>query len=398
MWHRRMAGIWDMKKRTYGTGTCRQLPSGKWLLEYKPKWASKRQSRTIAVADRKAAEKELTQWVTELDGQNGPNISISITNLIDLHIADMRTKGCDPSSIETVERRCRKHLEPYFARYDFAKALKKADIKKYVAVRLNRGAERATVNRELSALRRSLRLGVEEELITVAVPLIEKLPENNIRIGRISDEVYYAIMRNLPEHQQMIWCYAYRLGVRKGELLKIRVEWLLPYWKREEPFIKVPGFDEKGNRITKSGKPHTIPLYHPELRAFTGMALDRRDPKCPWLFQYSGKRLKNIRTGFEKACIDAGYSDVIFHDTRRTAIARMEDAGISRREAMQITGHLTETVYKRYDIGAEAGATEAGRKLREFEAHGKQFANESANEIADQKAGAEKRDSGKYMN
>ena len=66
--------------------------------------------------------------------------------------------------------------------------------------------------------------------------------------------------------------------------------------------------------------------------------------------------------------MEAGYEEVIFHDTGRTAVRRMEDAAIPRREAMQITGHLTETVYKRYDIGSEAGATEAGRKLREHEA------------------------------
>lgn len=115
-------------------------------------------------------------------------------------------------------------------------------------------------------------MGVDDEVITLGIPMIEKLPENNVRTGVISDEAYYAIMRRLLEHQQMLWCFGYRLGVRKGELLKILVEWVLPHWKQEEPFIKIPGFDEKGNRITKSGKPHTIPLYHPELRPFVEMA------------------------------------------------------------------------------------------------------------------------------
>jgi integrase len=90
------------------------------------------------------------------------------------------------------------------------------------------------------------------------------------------------------------------------------------------------------------------------------MALSQRDSRCPYLFQYRGKRLKNIRTGFEQACVEAGYPEVIFHDTRRTAVRRMENAGLPRREAMQITGHRTEQVYKRYYIGAEAGAIEAG--------------------------------------
>ncbi|MGA8594477.1 MAG: tyrosine-type recombinase/integrase [Bryobacteraceae bacterium] len=366
-----------MKKRTYGTGTLRQIPSGKWLLEYKPKWAPKRLSKTVEGANQKTAQKLLTDWVTELDKQTSPSVEVSIAQLIDLHIADMRMKGRDTSSIATVEQRCRKHLVPYFADIDFANPLRKAAVKKYANVRLKAGAQKATVNRELAALRRAIRLGIEEELISVAPPKIEKLPENNTRVGFVDDERYSAIAHHLPEHQRMLWCFAYRTGVRRGELLKIRLEWLLPYWGEPEPFIKVPGFDAQGNRITKSGKPHTIPLYHPELRAFVEMALAQRDPKCPYLFQHRGKRLRNIRTGFEKACIDAGYPDVIFHDTRRSAVRRMEDARIPRREAMQITGHLTENVYKRYDIGTEGGAIEAGRKLREHEQA--KFANEFAN-------------------
>jgi integrase len=171
----------------------------------------------------------------------------------------------------------------------------------------------------------------------------------------------------------MLWCFAYRTGVRKGELLKILWEWLLPYRKQEEPYILVPGFDSKGNRITKSGKPHVISLYHPEMRAFVEMALANRNPDCPYLFQYRGKRLKDIRTGFEQARRHAKLGDVIFHDTRRSAVTRMEKAKIEREEAMEITGHRTQSIYERYHIGKESGATEAGRKLREYEQRQAQF-------------------------
>jgi hypothetical protein len=65
----------------------------------------------------------------------------------------------------------------------------------------------------------------------------------------------------------------------------------------------------------------------------------------------------------------------------------MEDAGVPRREAMQITGHRTEQVYKRYDIGTESGATEAGKRLREYELSKEQFANKFANEETEPDAG-----------
>jgi integrase len=249
-----------------------------------------------------------------------------------------------------------------------------------------------------------MRLGIDEELIRVPLPKFEKLPENNVRTGEVSEESYRAILLHLPEHQQMLWAFAYALGVRKGELLKLRLEWLLPYWHEPEPYIKIPGFDADGRRITKSGQPHVIPLYHPELRALVAMALSKRDPRCPYLFQYRGRRLKNIRTGFEKACQAAGFPELIFHDTRRTAVGRMEAAGIPREEAMQITGHRTESVYKRYHIGREKGAVETGRRLREYEEqqakalYQTKFANKFANEMNGAKPETNPNDSLKRLN
>jgi integrase len=376
-----------MKRRTYGTGTLRKLPSGKWLLEYKPKWASKRQSKTVDASTEKAAQRLLSDWITELDGRDGPQIEVSIHDLIDLHTRDMRVRGRDPANIDHVQKRAEKHLGSHFNKVDFARPLKQGMVTEYAESRLMSGAARATINRELSALRRGLQVAVNEGLINVPLPRLEKLQENNTRTGFVEDEAYCAILKHLPEHQQAVWCYAYRLGIRKGQLLKLRSEWVLPYWGEPEPYIKVPGFDADGRRITKNGKPHTIPLYHPDLRAFTEMVLARRDAKCPYLFQYRGKRLKNIRTGFEQACKAAGYPKMIFHDTRRSAVKRMEDAGIPRREAMQITGHATESVYKRYDIGSEKGAIEAGRKLREFEQ--RKPTHQSANKFANEDSKAE---------
>ncbi len=47
----------------------------------------------------------------------------------------------------------------------------------------------------------------------------------------------------------------------------------MPHWAKPEPYIEIPGYDAKGNRITKSGKPHIIPLWHPEMRAMIDMVL-----------------------------------------------------------------------------------------------------------------------------
>jgi hypothetical protein len=56
----------------------------------------------------------------------------------------------------------------------------------------------------------------------------------------------------------------------------------------------------------------------------------------PYLFQYRGRQLKNFRTGFEKAREAAGVSELIFHDTRRTAVRNMVLTGSPEKRAMQI--------------------------------------------------------------
>ncbi len=122
-------------------------------------------------------------------------------------------------------------------------------------------------------------------------------------------------------------------------------EWI--YLDEAQPIIKIPGV------VTKSGKPRAVPIYG-DLKAWFEMAKVEwaKTPECPWVFSRNGKRMKDTRTGFDDAKKAAGYPDLPFHDLRRTAIRNVERAGVPRAEAMQISGHRTESVYKRYDIAS----------------------------------------------
>jgi integrase len=70
----------------------------------------------------------------------------------------------------------------------------------------------------------------------------------------------------------------------------------------------------------------------------------------PWIFHRRGRRIKDYRMAWRAAWEKAGVPGRLFHDFRRTAVRRFEQAGIPRSVAMKLTGHKTEHVYRRYSI------------------------------------------------
>jgi integrase len=88
----------------------------------------------------------------------------------------------------------------------------------------------------------------------------------------------------------------------------------------------------------------------------------------PWLFphlggHFMGKQQVCFRKTWATACTKAGVPGRILHDFRRTAVRNMERAAVPRSVAMKLTGHKTESVYRRYAIVSDADLKEASLKL-----------------------------------
>ena len=77
----------------------------------------------------------------------------------------------------------------------------------------------------------------------------------------------------------------------------------------------------------------------------------------------SGERI--TPSGFDKAWRrareKAGLPDRIPHDFRRTAVRNLEQAGVPRSVAMKMTGHRTESVYRRYATVSAGGLRSAAK-------------------------------------
>jgi integrase len=83
----------------------------------------------------------------------------------------------------------------------------------------------------------------------------------------------------------------------------------------------------------------------------------------PWVFHRAGAAIRDMDDAWKRAVREAGVPGRLFHDLRRTAVRDLERARVPRSVAMQLTGHLTENVFRRYAIVDEADLAEGVAKL-----------------------------------
>ncbi|MEO5617624.1 MAG: hypothetical protein ABIS67_07615, partial [Candidatus Eisenbacteria bacterium] len=83
----------------------------------------------------------------------------------------------------------------------------------------------------------------------------------------------------------------------------------------------------------------------------------------PYVCHRGGKPLVHFYGSWEPACRKAGVPGRIFHDLRRTAVRNLKRAGVPRSWAMKLTGHKTESVYRRYAIVAEQDLRDGVERL-----------------------------------
>jgi integrase len=229
----------------------------------------------------------------------------------------------------------------------------------YVAARLGEGAANATVNRELAALKRMLRLGEIAGKVTQR-PILSSLHEHNTRTGFFEEPEFRAVQAHLPADLKLLFEVAYVTGWRvKSELLTR--QWshvdFKSGWLRLEP------------GETKNDEGRMFPLT-PELRAVLDRQLARtREVEratgqiIPWVFHRDGASIVDYRRAWRSAVKRAGLPHRIPHDFRRTAVRNLERAGVPRSTAMKMVGHRTEAIYRRYAIADESMLREGAEKL-----------------------------------
>src|SRR5262245_33384418 len=117
---------------------------------------------------------------------------VTIAELCDLHLRDMRQNS--RRSIADEVRRVETHIKPALG--DVPTSSFNGDTRSNnIERRQQQGAENATINRELAAIKRAYNLGQENNVVTV-VPKIKMLPEDNVRQGFFREDHFRAVLKH----------------------------------------------------------------------------------------------------------------------------------------------------------------------------------------------------------
>lgn len=139
-----------------------------------------------------------------------------------------------------------------------------------------------------------------------------------------------AVLAHLSDYLRPLMTCCYLTSWRKAEVLGLK--WSNVDFRAQDIRLE-PG-------ITKNDQPRTFPSS--ALRADgeghpVGVSQHRpADPRLP----------RHVEEGARWAKLPGK----MVHDFRRTAVRNLERAGVPRSVAMKLTGHLTESIYRRYAV------------------------------------------------
>ena len=246
------------------------------------------------------------------------------------------------------------------------------DVHAFEAARLKAGAARASVNNDLAALRRMFRLAIEHRLLSHdQCPVIHTPDPKNARKGFVTDKQMQAIRDALSPELRGVWDFLFLTGWRVGEVLALtwrqNIDWRAGVVRLED---------------SKNGEPREFPFSgYPALKGLLEHQLATGERySAERVFHNKGRRIpyETFNDARERACTATGVK-ALAHDLRRTAVRNMERAGISRSVAMSLSGHKTESMYRRYAIVDSSAQREGVAKLASAPAWPAQESEATAN-------------------
>jgi integrase len=361
-------------KRQRGTGSIFLQPgSSVWWYQI---WVNgKRQRGSTGCRNKREADAFVRRKLAEYSvGLSSPeNEKVTVKKLVEDVL--LRNKNNGNKTVGDDGLRWKNHLEPFLGHLR-ATQVSSDLIDRYINNRKSEqtrskvAPENGTINRELALLKSAFNHGTAQTPPTVRfVPHFNMLQENNVRRGFLQDEQYLRLSRECAI--EGIWLAglfetAYAYGWREDELLELRVGQL-------DLLGKIIDLGE-----TKNGDQRMI-LMTEHIFLILVRCVAGKKPADRVFTRDDGSPVKDFRQAWWNACIRSGlgrfecrdcgsnvsegrrcttceskkkakYIGLKFHDLRRTGIRNMSREGIPEKVGMLISGHKTDSVYRRYNI------------------------------------------------
>jgi integrase len=270
-------------------------------------------------------------------------------------------------SFATVKN-CLKPVKEFFP-FDTLLQITPPRIEAYQQHRLDQGWQRTTPNREVRYLLHGYRLLFDAGEISY-VPRVKLLEGENVREGFINRPEFDALCDHIDsDDTRDLVRFLYLTAWRSGEAMSLTFDKV----DTDDWVIWLSRKNDKGKR------PRTLALVG-ELREIIERRKAKRLPFCKYVFHRNGEQMKSFRKAFKAAAIKVGlgqliedgkgkekYVGVVPHDMRRSGIRNFTKAGLGESEGMSISGHRTNSVYKRYNIIDEDMQRAALEKVQEYQ-------------------------------
>ncbi|MFN2602671.1 MAG: tyrosine-type recombinase/integrase [Gemmatimonadaceae bacterium] len=235
-----------------------------------------------------------------------------------------------------------------------AVAITTDQLHRYKEHRQTEDAAAATIRNELTALARAFRVAVERRLLTSnSVPSFPSIVVRNARDVFYTDAEVQAVRDELPHELRNLWTVAVWTGWRRNELFALR-------WSQVD---FEAGLLRLNVNTTKNNEGREIPFAAvPELEAalkaqreYTREVERKTGQIVQHVFHRNGEPIRRMDIARQNACRKAGAigpdgRPKTLHDLRRTAIRMHTRAGVPRHVSMKISGHQTESMWRRYSI------------------------------------------------
>jgi integrase len=327
-----------------------------WWIAY---YVSGQERRESSKSDNSSdARKLLKKRLKQIHGGHyvGPDEErLTVDQLLDHLVTHLETKGA-----KTVVR-LKSHLKPLRSFFSLDKALsvRPGDVERYVAERLKADKARATINREIGALKQAFNLARKQGSLS-RVPYIALLREDNARQGFFEHADFEKVVAQLPDPINDIARFGYLSGWRRGEIVPLR-------WDAVDRNAR-----EVRLKTSKNGLGRVLPLEG-ELwslieRRWEARTVEQEDGTTKiseLVFHRKGEPVVDFRKAWNEAFKSAKVARRLFHDLRRTAVRNMVRAGVPQSVAMAISGHRTVSMFMRYNITSGADKVEALKKTAE---------------------------------